>query len=132
MANTSVLADTLTRIRNAQRAMHMFVVVRSSNMVKASLAVLKKEGYVKDFAEFEERPGVKSIKIDLKYYRDAPVISELKMISKPGCRVHSSVKRLGKSHGGLGIVVVSTSAGILSDDEARANNIGGEVLFSVF
>lgn len=132
MSRTSILADALTRIRNAQRAMHMFVVVSSANLVKSSLEVLKKEGYIKDYAEFEERPGVKAIKIDLKYYRNAPVISELKMISKPGCRVYSSVKNLGKSHGGLGVIAISTSAGVLSDDEARANNIGGEVLFSVF
>ncbi len=132
MANTSTLADTLTRIRNAQRAMHMFVVVRSSNLVKSSLSVLKREGYIKDFAEFEEKAGVKAIKVDLKYHRNSPVIRELNMISKPGCRVYSSLKRLKRSRGGLGIVVVSTSAGVISDDQARAHNIGGEVLFSVF
>ncbi|CAL7961418.1 30S ribosomal protein S8 [Alphaproteobacteria bacterium] len=126
------LADTLTRIRNAQAAQHGFVVVPFSKLVVDSMKVLKFEGYIKEYERFEERQGVNFVKIELKYSKDVPVISEIKMISKSSCRVYSKIGDLQKKRGGLGIKVLSTSKGVLSDDVARAENVGGEVLFEVF
>ena len=126
-----ILSDSITRIRNAQKAMHMFVVVQSSNLVKSSLAVLKKEDYIKDYAEFQERKGVNFVKVDLKYHNGSAVIQEIKMVSKPGCRYYTTINKLHRHYGGLGNSVISTPIGVLSDKEARANKVGGEVLFKI-
>ena len=132
MSRSSLLADVLTRIRNGQKAHHNYVLSDSSNLVKNCLSVLKQEGYIGDFAEFEERKGVKMLKIDLKYYKGKPVIQSLKMVSKPGCRVYSPVKSVFRSRRGLGIYVMTTSHGVMAARDARIAGVGGEMLFEVF
>ncbi len=132
MSNTSSLADSLTRIRNAQGARHASVVLRFSKLIEASLGILKEGGYIGHFECIDERKGVKMIRVDLKYHRGKPVISELNMISKPGCPVYKAISDLPEKNSGLGMFVLSTSMGICSDAFARANNIGGEVLFEAF
>ena len=96
------------------------------------LSVLKNEGYIRDFKNIEERKGVNSIKIDLKYYNGSPVIKKIKRISKPGIRKYSKISELSKPFGGLGISILSTPKGVMSDHEAKKNNVGGEVLCEVF
>ena len=124
------IADMLTRIRNAQVARHEAVVLPASNTKKAIAKILLHEGYVKavDFVD----DGVQgSIKITLKYAganRSTPVIAGLKRISKPGLRVYATCDELPKVLGGLGIAIVSTSKGLMTDKAARAENMGGEVL----
>ncbi|MBR6953695.1 MAG: 30S ribosomal protein S8 [Clostridia bacterium] len=124
------IADMLTRIRNAQVARHDAVVLPASNTKKAIAKILLSEGYVKavDFID----DGVQgSIKITLKYTgvnRSTPVIAGLKRISKPGLRVYARCEELPKVLGGLGIAIVSTSRGLMTDKEARKQQIGGEVL----
>ena len=124
------IADMLTRIRNAQVARHDAVVLPASNTKKAIAKILLSEGYVKavDFVD----DGVQgSIKITLKYTgvnRSTPVIAGLKRISKPGLRVYARCEELPKVLGGLGIAIVSTSKGLMTDKAARKENMGGEVL----
>ena len=132
MSMNFILADTLARIKNAQMARHEFTLVKHSNFVKSVLDVLKEEGYVGDVTEFEERKGVNLIKVDLRYYKDKPAITSISMYSKPGCRMYVSAQDLPKSCNGLGTIVVSTSHGIKADHDARASNVGGELLFEIF
>ena len=101
-------------------------------MSRQVLSVLKEEGYIRDFQNVEVREGVNNIKIDLKYYNGAPVIKKIRRISKPGIRVYSKIKELNKPYGGLGISILSTPKGVMSDQQARANNVGGEILCEVF
>ena len=96
------------------------------------LSVLKDEGYIRDFKNVEVRKGVNSIQIDLKYYNGTPVIKNIRRVSKPGIRVYSKISDLPKTYGGLGISILSTSMGVMSDNKARQNNVGGEVLCEVF
>ncbi len=127
MSMTDPIADMLTRIRNAQRANKTSVTMPSS-MVKISVAkVLKDEGYVGDYRT--ESEGAKTaLTIDLKYYEGAPVIEKIKRISRPGLRIYRDKDSLPKVIGGLGIAIVSTSRGVMSDRQARKDGIGGEVL----
>ena len=97
-----------------------------------TLNVLKTEGYIRDFQNVQIREGINSIKIDLKYHNGTPVIKKIKRISKPGIRVYSKIKELPKPYGGLGISIISTPKGVMSDQKARVNNVGGEVLCEVF
>jgi small subunit ribosomal protein S8 len=127
-----ILADTLARIKNAQMARHEFTLVKHSNFVKSVLEVLKEEGYVGDVTEFEERKGVNLIKVDLRYYKEKPAITSISMYSKPGRRMYVSAQDLPNSRNGLGTIVVSTSQGIKADHDARARNVGGELLFEIF
>ena len=122
------IADMLTRIRNAQIAKHDAVVLPASNTKKAIAKILLAEGYVKSVDFVDEAPQG-SIKIALKYVNGKqPVIAGLKRISKPGLRVYAKSEELPKVLGGLGIAIVSTSKGLMTDKEARKENIGGEVL----
>ena len=122
------IADMLTRIRNAQIAKHDVVVLPASNTKKAIAKILLAEGYVKSVDFVDEAPQG-SIKIALKYVNGKqPVIAGLKRISKPGLRVYARHEELPKVLGGLGIAIVSTSKGLMTDKEARKENIGGEVL----
>lgn len=133
MSCSDLLADVLTRIRNGQMARHAFVIAPSSNLIKAVMAVLKQEGYVRACAEFEPRKGVKNLKIDLKYSANGePVITEIQRVSTPGRRKYSSIRALDRSYNGLGVQIVSTSKGVLSDNDARLANVGGEVLCRVY
>lgn len=125
---TDPIADMLTRIRNANSEKHEFVDVPASNMKKAVADILLKEGYVKSVQIIEDsKQGV--IRISLKYGANKQkVLTGLKRISKPGLRVYANSEELPKVLGGLGIAVISTSKGIMTDKEARKENIGGEVL----
>ena len=121
------IADMLTRIRNAQIAKHDAVVLPASNTKKAIAKILLAEGYVKSVDFVDDGPQG-SIKIALKYVNKQPVIAGLKRISKPGLRVYARAEELPKVLGGLGIAIISTSKGLMTDKEARKEMIGGEVL----
>ena len=128
MQITDTIADLLTRIRNASSAKHETVEVPSSNMKKAIVEILFEEGYISKFVVSEdEKQGM--IKIYLKYTENKkPVITGLKRVSKPGLRIYSDVENIPKVMKGLGIALISTSKGIMTDRKARKENVGGEVL----
>ncbi|MBE7041871.1 MAG: 30S ribosomal protein S8 [Ruminococcaceae bacterium] len=128
MQITDPIADMLTRIRNANSAKHESVDVPASNMKKAIAQILLEEGYIKNYQVTEDdKQGV--IKVTLKYGENkSKVISGLKRISKPGLRVYASYEKLPRVLNGLGIAIISTSKGIMTDKQARALKIGGEVL----
>ena len=132
MQITDTIADLLTRIRNANTAKHATVDVPASNVKKAISQILVDEGYVKDFKVIEDgEQGV--IRITLKYGDiKAPVITGLRRVSKPGLRIYSSCEDMPKVRKGLGIAIVSTSKGIVTDKKARELNVGGEVLAYVW
>lgn len=132
MSMNDLLSDMLTRIRNGQRAHLSQITCPASNLLLNVLAVLKKEGYINDFRKKETTPGKAEIEIELKYYEGEPVIRELKRVSKPGRRDYSKISALPNFHNGLGIAILSTSKGVMSDYDARLANVGGEVLCSVF
>ena len=122
------IADMLTRIRNAQIAKHDAVTVPASNMLKSIAKIMLDEGFVKSVDFIDEAPQG-NIKITLKYTQDKkPIISGLKRISKPGLRIYARTDELPKVLGGLGIAVISTSKGVMTDKQARSNSVGGEVL----
>ena len=126
------IADMLTRIRNAQIAKHDSVTMPASNMKKSIAKLLQEEGYIKSY-EFIDDGLQGSIKINLKYLdKKQPVIVGLKRISKPGLRVYAACEDLPKVLGGLGIAIISTSKGVMTDKEARKENLGGEVLCYVW
>ena len=132
MQITDTIADLLTRIRNANTAKHATVDVPASNVKKAISQILVDEGYVKDFKVIEDgKQGV--IRITLKYGDNkAPVITGLRRVSKPGLRIYSSCEDMPKVRKGLGIAIVSTSKGIVTNKKARELNVGGEVLAYVW
>ncbi len=123
------IADMLTRIRNAQVAKHDSVMIPASKAKLAIAKILLDEGYVRSFEKIDDGPQG-SIKINLKYVnnKQQPVIAGLKRISKPGLRVYAKCEELPKVLGGLGVAIVSTSKGVMTDKNARSNNLGGEVL----
>ena len=125
------LGDMLTRIRNAQMRGMSTVVTPASKLRSRVLEVLQSEGYIRGYTEIE-KDGHKNLEIELKYYEGQPVISEIKRVSKPGRRVYSSVSDIPLVRNGLGISILSTPRGVMSDNEARAANVGGEVLCRVF
>lgn len=128
---TDPLGDMLTRIRNAQLRGRSNVCSPTSKLRENVLAVLEREGYIRSFAQVE-KDGKRELEIQLKYFEGAPVISEIKRVSKPGRRVYSAVKDLPLVRNGLGISVLSTPKGVMSDADARAQNVGGEILFRVY
>ena len=132
MAFNDSLSDMLSRIKNAHQAKKSFTSCFRSKLNMNVLAVLKNEGYIRDYKDVEIKKGINSIKIDLKYYNGNPVIKKIKRISKPGIRVYSKITELPKPYGGLGISILSTPKGVMSDQQARKNNVGGEVLCEVF
>ena len=131
MVNDSI-ADMLTRIRNAQTARHETVSIETSIMKKSIAQILLDEGYISAFEEVENGNKNKNLVISLKYVNKSKVITGLKRISKPGRRIYAGAQELPKVLGGLGIVIVSTSKGIMTDREARKLGIGGEVLAYVW
>lgn len=132
MSMTDPLGDMLTRIRNAQRA-HKSIVAAPASRARANvLEVLKREGYIRGFTREDVRPGVAEFKIELKYVDGEPVIREIARVSKPGRRIYSRIADLPRSYNGLGITILSTPRGVLSDNEARAAKVGGEVLCRIF
>ena len=132
MAFNDSLSDMLARIKNAHRARKAITSCYKSNLNMNVLSVLKDEGYIRDFRDLEVRKGINSIQIDLKYFNGNPVIKNIKRVSKPGIRVYSKISDLPKTYGGLGISILSTSMGVMSDNKARQKNVGGEVLCEVF
>jgi small subunit ribosomal protein S8 len=129
---TDPLGDMLTRIRNGQMAKKSSVIAPASRLRANVLEVLKREGYIRGYTRVERRSGVNELSIELKYHEGQPVIRDIARISKPGRRVYSRIKDLPKVSNGLGISILSTPRGVMSDAEARAANVGGEVLCQVF
>jgi small subunit ribosomal protein S8 len=131
MAFTDPLGDMLTRIRNGQQAKKDSVVTPASKLRVRVLDVLKREGYIRGYSD-EALAGHEGIRIELKYFEGQPAIRHVARVSKPGRRVYSGSTELPRVRNGLGIVIVSTPKGVLSDAEAREQNVGGEVLAEVF
>jgi small subunit ribosomal protein S8 len=132
MSLSDPLGDMLTRIRNAQRSRHTSCVAPASKLRANVLDVLRREGYIRGFSAEELRPGVAQLRIELKYNEGEPVIKEIHRVSTPGRRVYSKIKELPRVYAGLGVSILSTPRGVMSDSEARAANVGGEVLCRVF
>jgi small subunit ribosomal protein S8 len=131
MAMTDPLGDMLTRIRNGQQARKDSILTPASRLRANVLDVLQREGYIRGYSE-EELAGQSGLRIELKYFEGQPAIQHLARISKPGRRVYSGAQELPRIRNGLGTVIVSTPRGVLSDAEAREQNVGGEVLAEVF
>ncbi len=131
MSTSDTIADMLTRIRNAARINREQVNVKASNVCESIAAVLKKEGYIKEFDKIDDdKQGI--LRITLKYDQDGrSVISEIKRISKPGRRTYLSVDKLPRVLAGMGVAIVSTSKGVMSDRDCREANVGGEILCTV-
>ena len=132
MAFNDSLSDMLARIKNAHQAKKVSTSCLKSKLNINVLNVLKQEGYIRDFKDIELRKGVSSIQIELKYFNGSPVIKKIKRISKPGIRKYSKIAELNRPYGGLGISILSTPKGVMSDLQAKKNNVGGEVLCEVF
>jgi small subunit ribosomal protein S8 len=125
------VGDLITRIRNAQLRGRSKVLSPASTLRARVLNVLVEEGYIRGFSEVENE-GRKELEIELKYFEGAPAIHEIQRVSKPGRRVYSSIKDLGLVRNGLGISIISTPKGVMSDNAARDANVGGEVLCEVY
>jgi small subunit ribosomal protein S8 len=123
------IADMLTRVRNAQKARKVNVKMPASKQKSRIAAVLKDQGYISDFQVSDDK--LKQLVIELKYYQGKPVIDEVKRISRPGLRIFKSKDELPTINGGLGIAIISTSKGVMTDAQARAAGFGGEVICSV-
>lgn len=132
MAMVDPLGDMLTRIRNAQMRRKNTVSTPGSALRSRVLDVLQAEGYIRGYSTTEFAAGRSEFEIELKYFDGAPVIREIARVSKPGRRVYSSAKALPRVANGLGVAIVSTPRGVMADHEAREQNIGGEVLCTVF
>lgn len=130
MSFSDPLGDMLTRIRNAIMRGRTQVTTPASNLRGRVLDVLAEEGYIRGYAEVQQ-DGFRAFEIDLKYYEGEAVIREISRVSKPGRRVYSSVKNLPQVRNGLGISILSTPKGVMSDHTARENNVGGEILCQV-
>ncbi|MCQ0093701.1 30S ribosomal protein S8 [Roseovarius sp. M141] len=126
------IGDMLTRIRNASMRGKSTVMTPASKMRERVLGVLADEGYIRGFESATGKDGHPAIEISLKYFDGAPVIREMKRVSKPGRRVYLGVKDIPSVRQGLGVSIVSTSKGVMSDASARSQNIGGEVLCTIF
>ena len=131
MSTTDPLSDLLTRIRNGQRAKKDSVLSPASKLRIRVLDVLQREGYIRGYSEEEMGPA-KGVRIELKYFEGQPAIKHVARVSKPGRRIYSGSQELPRVMNGLGITIVSTPRGVLSDAEAREQNVGGEVLAEVF
>jgi small subunit ribosomal protein S8 len=132
MTVSDPLGDMLTRIRNAQMRNRPKVSTPASKLRARVLDVLREEGYIRGYAEIEYGRGKTEFEIELKYFDGAPVIREIQRVSTPGRRVYSSVQDLPTIANGLGVAILSTPKGVMSDTRARAENVGGEILCSVF
>lgn len=130
MGMTDPIADMLTRIRNGQKARMVSVSMPASKEKEAIASVLKEEGYITNF-ETSGEAAAKKLTVELKYFEGTPVIETVNRVSKPGLRIYKGKEDLPKVLGGLGIAIVSTSAGVMSDRQAREKGIGGEVICTV-
>ena len=132
MSFTDPIADMITRIRNAQLRTLGTVSIPSSKFRARILDVLKEEGYISDYKFLSDAKNKGSLIVNLKYHNGLPVIKEIRRISKPGRRIYTKADSIPKIQSGLGIAIVSTSMGIMSDNDARSKNIGGEIICKVF
>jgi small subunit ribosomal protein S8 len=132
MTVSDPLGDMLTRIRNAQMRSRPKVSTPASKLRERVLEVLKDEGYIRGYSRIDYTGGKSEIEIELKYFDGQPVIREIKRVSTPGRRVYSSVRELPTIANGLGVAILSTPKGVMSDSRARLENVGGEVLCSIF
>ena len=132
MTFIDTIGDMLTRIRNGQMRSLNKINVPFSNFRLKILEVLKKEGYIVGFKTDNDKKNIKSLLVDLKYYEGQPVIKEIKRISKPGRRVYSKATSIPRIRNGLGVAILSTSKGVMSDSEAIKNNLGGEIICRIF
>ena len=132
MSLSDPVADLLTRIRNGQRAGKPTITTPASGLRENLLRVLEREGYIRGFERYQVREGIEELRVDLKYNEGTPVINKIERVSKPGRRVYAKIKDLQKVYNGLGISILSTPRGVMSDQEARQANVGGEVLCQVF
>ena len=132
MAVNDPIGDMITRIRNAQMRSKSKVSMPGSKQRERVLEVLKTEGFIRGYASVAHASGRSELEIELKYFDGEPVIREIERISKPGRRVYASVKALPRVNNGLGVAILSTPKGVMADHSARENNVGGEVLCTVF
>ena len=126
------IGDMFTRIRNGQMRLLNTIDVPASNFRLKILEVLKSEGYILNYFIENKENNKKNLKVDLKYYEGTPVIKEIKRVSKPGRRVYSRANSIPKIQNGLGLAILSTPKGVMSDNDARKNNLGGEIICRVF
>ena len=132
MTLTDPIGDMFSRIRNGQMRSLSTIDLPASNFRLQILEVLKTEGYITNFFIEKLKNNKKNLKVNLKYYEGNPVIKEIKRISKPGRRIYSKANSIPKIQNGLGVAILSTPKGVMSDNEARKNNVGGEILCEVF
>ena len=132
MVMNDPIGDLLARIRNAQMRKRSAVMSPASKLRSWVLDVLESEGFIRGYRAVQDLEGKRNLEIDLKYFEGQPVIKELKRISTPGRRVYTGVKNIPRVRQGLGIAIISTPKGVMSDNKARATNVGGEVLCTVF
>ena len=132
MTLTDPIGDMFSRIRNGQMRSLNSINIPSSNFRQNILKILKNEGYINDYFIDKSEKNKVNLKINLKYYEGDPVIKEIKRISKPGRRVYSRANSIPKVMNGLGLAIISTPKGVMSDTEARKNNVGGEIICRVF
>ena len=132
MSFTDPIADMITRIRNAQLRTLNTVNIPNSKVRARILDVLKAEGYISDYKFLSDEKNSKFLLVNLKYNNGIPVIKEISRVSKPGRRIYTKADSIPKIQNGLGIAIVSTSMGIMSDNDARSKNIGGEIICRVF
>ncbi len=132
MTMTDPLGDMLTRIRNAAMRGKSKVTTPASKLRKRVLDVLQAEGYIRGYAEVDYSGGKSEFEVELKYHEGSPVIQKIERVSTPGRRVYSSVRDLPSFYNGLGVSILSTPKGVMSDTQARDQNVGGEVLCKVF
>ena len=132
MRFTDPIGDMLTRIRNAQLRALSNVIIPNSKFRAKILEVLKQEGYISNYKTLPSEKNKSSIQVDLKYNNGSPVIKEIKRVSKPGRRIYAKADSIKKIQNGLGLAIVSTSMGIMSDNDARNKNVGGEIICRIF
>ncbi|MFZ4568320.1 MAG: 30S ribosomal protein S8 [Bacteroidota bacterium] len=130
MPVTDTIADFITRIRNAGQARHKFVVAPASKLNLHIANILSDQGFIGEVSSIEE-DNQKFIKVGLKYYEGKPVIQDIQRVSKPGRRIYSPVEKIPRVSNGLGISIISTSKGLMTDKQARAYNVGGEIICKV-
>jgi small subunit ribosomal protein S8 len=132
MSISDPISDLFARIKNGQQARLQVISAPASKFVESVLDVLQREGYIRNYSRVEAGKGKADVSIELKYDSGAPVIRQLDRISTPGRRTYTRIQKLGKFFNGLGIYILSTPKGVLSDREAREQNVGGEILGKVF
>ena len=132
MSFTDQISDMITRIRNAQLRALYNVKIPSSKFRAKILEVLKQEGFISNYKLLSDSKNKNSLMVELKYFNGSPVIKEIKRVSKPGRRIYAKATSISKIQNGLGLSIVSTSQGIMSDNDARVKNVGGEIICTVF